>query len=221
LATKKILYISGSLGLGHITRDLAIAGELRKLKPEIAISWLAAHPASRVIEESGERLVPEARSYANDNVPAEGSARGAQLNLVKYLSKARKEWARNVEVFRNVTSRERFNLVIGDETYEIVIAQNREPGLKKSPFVIIYDFIGLDAMTPSPLEKFEVYMWNRIWCGTHKEGRRPSYDLCLFVGEEEDVPDRKFGFGLPNRREWAKARCQFVGYSFLTVCFFK
>jgi len=36
---KKIrtLYISGSLGMGHITRDIAIAAQLRKLMPEIEI----------------------------------------------------------------------------------------------------------------------------------------------------------------------------------------
>ena len=54
-----VLYISGSLGLGHITRDTAIANELRKLNPEIEIEWLAAHPATTLLMEAGEKLVPE------------------------------------------------------------------------------------------------------------------------------------------------------------------
>jgi predicted glycosyltransferase len=37
----KILFISGSVGLGHGTRDLAIAGELRKCIPGVEIDWLA------------------------------------------------------------------------------------------------------------------------------------------------------------------------------------
>jgi predicted glycosyltransferase len=37
-------------------------------------------------------------------------------------------------------------------------------------------------------------------------------DLSLFIGEEADVPDRSFGWFLPNRREWARTRCHFVGY---------
>jgi UDP-N-acetylglucosamine:LPS N-acetylglucosamine transferase len=36
----------------------------------------------------------------------------------------------------------------------------------------------------------------------------------LFVGEPEDVPDISFGFGLPNRREFAKATYTFTGYIF-------
>jgi UDP-N-acetylglucosamine:LPS N-acetylglucosamine transferase len=36
--------------------------------------------------------------------------------------------------------------------------------------------------------------------------------MSLFVGEERDVPDERFGFLLPNRRDWAKTQCKFVGY---------
>lgn len=209
---KNILYISGSLGLGHITRDLAIAKELRKQIPDIELSWLASNPANQLIKETGEKLLPEADMYANDNIPAEKAAKGTQLNLLKYLSNARKEWANNFEVFKLVTDREQFDLVIGDETYEISLGLRKNPSLKKAPFVMIYDFIGLDAMTKNPLEKLGIYIWNRIWSKDYKQRRVPEFDLGLFVGEEKDVPNKKFGFLLPNRREWAKALCKFVGY---------
>jgi len=209
---KKILYLSGSLGLGHIIRDLAIVAELRRQNPEIVISWLAAHPASQMIENSKEFLLPEAAKYANDNIPAEKAAKGSQLNLLKYLLNAQKDWARNVEIFKQVTEREHFDLIIGDETYEIIVAMQRDSSIKNAPFVMIYDFIGLDAMTGNPWEKFGIYLWNRIWSNDFKNKRNPVFDLGLFVGEEEDVPDRNFGFLLPNRREWARALCQFIGY---------
>jgi len=50
---KKVLFISGSLGLGHASRDLAIARELRRLDPEMGIAWLAAPPASSILKEAG------------------------------------------------------------------------------------------------------------------------------------------------------------------------
>ena len=211
MESKKILYISGSLGLGHITRDLAIVRELRMQNSEIELSWLASHPASQVLKDAGEKLLPEADLYANDNIPAENAAKGAQLNLLKYLSKARSGWGHNIEIFKQVTSREQFDLVIGDETYEITIALQKKPSLKKAPFVMIYDFVGLDSMTKNPLEKLGIYIWNRVWAQVFK--CIPDWaDLVLFVGEEEDVPDRKFGFLLPNRRDLTKAQCKFVGY---------
>ncbi len=211
ITRKKILYISGSLGLGHITRDLAIAKELRRQIPEVELFWLAAHPATLLLKEAGEKLLPEFDQYANDNIPAENAAGSMHLNLLKYLSSARKEWRRNVEIFRQVTNKEQFDLVIGDEAYEMVVALLKEPGLRKAPFVMIYDFVGLDVSTKSPLEKLECYIWNRIWAQDYKvisEGN----NMALFVGEPEDIPEGNFGFLLPNRRDHATTHYKFIGY---------
>jgi len=65
-------------------------------------------------------------------------------------------------------------------------------------------------MTKNPFEKLGIYIWNRVWANVDK--RRPVADLSLFIGEEADIPDRPFDFFLPNRRQWAKQRCEFVGY---------
>jgi UDP:flavonoid glycosyltransferase YjiC (YdhE family) len=208
---RKILFISGSLGLGHITRDIAIGNELRRINPEIEISWLAAHPASLVLRDAGEILLPEADMYANDNVIAEKAAKGAHLNLLKYLSNARRAWATNVEVFERVTSKEHYDVVIGDETYELVVAQLKRPKLRKAPFVMIYDFVAVDAMTKNPVDRLMAYMWNRIWAQDHKL-YSTGKNMALFVGEPNDIPDRPFGLFLPNRRNHAKAHYNFIGY---------
>jgi len=137
MSRKKILYVSGSLGLGHITRDLAVARELRRYIPDVDISWLAAHPASLLIEEAGENLVPEATSYANDNIAAERSAqKGFRLNLVKYLWKAVGAWKHNVDVFRRVIARESFDAIVADEAYEIAMALRMGAVRTDSPFVM-------------------------------------------------------------------------------------
>jgi hypothetical protein len=47
-----VLYISGSLGRGHITRDIAIVAELRKLIPEIEIEWFVVDPATLFLKEA-------------------------------------------------------------------------------------------------------------------------------------------------------------------------
>lgn len=162
MKTKKVLYISGSLGLGHISRDLAIAGELRKLIPNIEIDWLAANPATDVLREAGEKLVPGADEYANENLAAEKAANGSSLNILSYLLKSRKEWKKNVDFFLKLVISEKYDLVIGDETYEINIALREHKEVKNFPFVLILDFVGLDSMTRNPLEKLGVYYWNRV-----------------------------------------------------------
>jgi UDP:flavonoid glycosyltransferase YjiC (YdhE family) len=207
---KKILFFSGSIGLGHIGRDLAIARELRKQLPEVKLFWLAASPADEVIRGAGEVLLPEAVDCADATAIAELSARGARLSLVRYGFAALKAWRRNVAVLKRVMARERFDLLIGDETYEIVLAFKRNPRLKTGPFVMIYDFVGFDSLSRNPMEKLGVYFWNSAWVKGSKHPRRYA-DLSLFIGDQEDVPDDSFGFMLPNRREWARERYRFVG----------
>ncbi len=209
----KVLFVSGSVGLGHVSRDLAIASAMRVRRPGLEISWLAASPADRVIREKGENLLPDAADFADASAVIEQSAHGASTSLVRYAMNARKSWRRNVEVVKRVTARERFDLVIGDETYEISLAYRRDRTLKTCPFVMIFDFVGLDAMSRSPIERLGVYLWNRAWSGGRRSPK-PAYDLALFVGELEDIPDRSFGLGLPSRREWARKRCHFVGHVF-------
>ncbi len=58
MPTKKILYVSGSIGLGPITRDLVIVKQLRSQCPEVDLSWLASHPATLLLKEAGEKLLP-------------------------------------------------------------------------------------------------------------------------------------------------------------------
>ncbi|MHC1707549.1 MAG: glycosyltransferase [Bacteroidales bacterium] len=210
----KVLYISGSLGLGHITRDLAIANSLRNLVPEAEVEWIAAHPATRVLEEAGENLVSGIDQYANENVSAEKASKGSNLNILSYLLKSKSEWKKNIDFFLNLIALKKYDLVIGDETYEINLALREHSEMKKFPFIMIFDFVGLHAMTMNPLEHLGVYYWNRVWSHDYRLRLKPPYDLALFVGELEDVPDETFGFMLPNRRDLAKALYTFIGYVF-------
>lgn len=67
-SVREILFISGSGGLGHATRDLAIARALRRAVSGARIRWLAAPPASDVIQEAGEELLPHARDWADETM---------------------------------------------------------------------------------------------------------------------------------------------------------
>jgi UDP-N-acetylglucosamine:LPS N-acetylglucosamine transferase len=204
--------VSGSIGLGHVTRDLAIAGQLRKQYPEVELLWLASHPATIPLKEAGEKLLPEADKYGDVNIPAESASKGFGMNLLKYASHTRREWARNVKIFRQITKKEKFDLVIGDETYEIGIALAMKLVRLEVPFVMIFDFFGLDSVTENPIEKLEVYTWNWIWAKTDRKLLSGRNNLALFAGELEDVPDTRPGLFLPNRRDHAKKYYKFTGY---------
>ena len=86
---------------------------------------------------------------------------------------------------------------MGDETYELAVAFAHRRSLKTVPWVVIYDFFGLDAMSRNPFERLSVYILNRLR-GGGPHGKRPPFDLTLFVGEAEDIADRPLGPQLPN-----------------------
>jgi hypothetical protein len=192
---------TGSIGLGHAGRDLAIANELRRLNSEIEIVWLAGDPARRLLAEAGETLLPQAAAFAEETGPAEAAADGFSLNIVNFASRvARGAWKRAVAAFEEANASYPYDLLVGDESYEVAMALADRPELKKAPFALIYDFVGMDATTWSPLERLIAYRINWLWSGG-PSGKPPSEDRVLFIGEPEDVADRPFGLPLPNRRD--------------------
>ena len=214
MASTKVLYISDSIGLGHAARDLAIARELRRLDPAVEVMWLAGDPAKRLIAEAGETLLPETEAFAHETGVAEDTSGEFSLNVLRYTLRAQGAWKRAVDAFKEVSARYPYDLLIGDESYEIDVALGDQPELKKAPFVMIYDFVGLDAMTRSPLERLMAYRFNWLWGGGPRAKPPTQQDLTLFIGEPEDVPDKSFGFLLPNRRGYARRHYRFVGYAF-------
>ena len=56
--SKKALYVSSPIGLGHAMRDVAIAEELRLIHPDLQVEWLAQDPVTRVLEAKDETIHP-------------------------------------------------------------------------------------------------------------------------------------------------------------------
>lgn len=208
---KKVLFISGSLGLGHVARDLAITKELRYQFPNTEINWIAAEPALSVLVAAGEKTVPEVSIYNNDNVYAEATAKGPELSQQIYAFKVLGKWFQNANILKKILKNNDFDLIIGDETYEIIVAMVLNILKLYIPFIIIYDFLGLDTSSKNPFEYLIGFFFNRIWSLDYKLFKGGK-NLALFVGSLEDIPDKRFGFTLPNRRKYAKKYYNFLGY---------
>jgi len=207
----RILFVSGSFGLGHVTRDLAIARELRTAAPGMEILWMAGEPAKSYLVQAGERLLASGEAYESDTKPAESAASAGGVNLFRYLMRARRLWARNAKVFAEIVGREHFDAVVADEVYEVGVALIQRKFEMPMPLVMIYDFMGLDAMTGSPFERLGVQFWNWMW-SRDEEIFRGGRHRALFVGEVEDIPDRSLGWRLANRRDHARRNYHFLGY---------
>lgn len=215
----RVLYVSGSIGLGHVSKDLAIARELRRARTDIEIIWLAGHPASRVLHDAGERVAPESGRWVGASAIAERCTHGGQLNLVRYVYRSLPSWARNTRLFRRAVRTYGVDIAVGNEAWEVDIPLVAGVLPLPVPFVMIFDFVGCDAMAPDLLDRVGAYALNALWAldgrvyrDSDRVGDRRRHS-ALFIGEPEDVPDRALGWGLPNRREHARSHYQFVGHA--------
>lgn len=125
VAPKAILFFSWQGGLGHITRDLAIVKSLHQLDPACHVSWMAHPLACRLLEQAGETILPESQLGADYNQVAFQAIRSFKLNLMMYIGLSQKAWAHNVRLFIEVLANHHFDLVIGDESYEILDAMGK------------------------------------------------------------------------------------------------
>jgi UDP:flavonoid glycosyltransferase YjiC (YdhE family) len=223
MTTSRVLYVSGSIGLGHVTRDIAIARALREAVPGIALDWLAGDAARGVLAEAGEPLLPEAARFTTGIAAVEIASRGFALNLadpryalrslaaLRQLVAFRRDMATNLRLVVAVTRGGAYDLVVGDETFELAFAFARNPRLKAAPFALITDFIGVEAMTGGWLERLVVRVANRGWTALLDPARSPA-DRLLFVGERDDVPEAPLTPGQAGRRELATGTVEFLGY---------
>ena len=208
----RVLYVSGSLGLGHVTRDLAIATEMRRMCPEVDIAWIAGSPASEVLAAAGERLAPEQAKYRGETDLAEAAARNGRLSLTVYVFSALAAWFHNARLIGKVASQGQFDVIVGNETYEIPVTNFFGIRvLPPTPFVMMYDFWGMEVTSGRLFEQLGAWLLNLVWAQEWRVTTR-GRNGAIFFGEIEDVPDRPFGVLLPNRRRYAEKHVEFVGY---------
>ncbi len=205
-----ILFISWQAAMGHVTRDLAIARELRRTNPQVNISWLGNSLSARVIRESGEQLLPETDRVEDYNLAGVHAVSDFSLDLMKYVQEARSLREKNIELLQQILNKYDFDLIIGDEVYELVLAMANDQIRLQCPLVMIEDFIGHQAMEKDLKIRLGVYLYTRKWLKAL--AKTHSQVTHLFVGESDDVPDERFGFLLPQKKKIAQRYYHFVGH---------
>jgi pimeloyl-ACP methyl ester carboxylesterase/predicted glycosyltransferase len=207
--TRRALYVSSPIGLGHIHRDLAIAAELRARCPDLEIAWLAQPPTAAVLEAAGESIHPASAQLAGEVAHIESYAGDHALPVFRAWRDMDEIMLANFMVFADVVQETRYDLWIGDEAWEVDHFLHENPELKTAPYAFVTDFVGWLPMNEDEatlvadhnaemVEQVERHPWVR--------------DAALFLGEPEDVVDRPFGPGLPSIADWVAQRFEFPGY---------
>jgi pimeloyl-ACP methyl ester carboxylesterase/predicted glycosyltransferase len=210
--SKRALYLSSPIGLGHARRDVAVAKELKQLRPDLEIEWLAQHPVTEVLEAEGERVHPASRWLASESGHIASEASGHDLHCFQALRRMDEILVANFMVFQEVVEEGCYDLVIGDEAWDVDYYWHENPELKRGQNVWITDFVGYLPMpdggereaflttdyNAEMIEHIDRYPWIR--------------DRALFVGCEQDIVADSFGGDLPAIRDWTTEHFSYSGY---------
>ncbi|MDH2415090.1 glycosyltransferase [Nocardioides sp. CER19] len=209
---RRALYLSSPIGLGHARRDLAIAQRLRTLHPDLQIDWLAQHPVTRVLEDAGERVHPASRWLGSESAHLEAESGEHDLHVFQAIREMDEILVNNFMVFDEVVEETPYDLVIGDESWDVDYFLHENPELKRFSFAWMTDFVG---WLPMPDEGARAALVTADYNAEMLEQRaryRRIRDRQIFVGNPDDVVDESFGPGLPNIREWTVDNYDFAGY---------
>jgi pimeloyl-ACP methyl ester carboxylesterase/predicted glycosyltransferase len=208
----RALYLSSPIGLGHARRDVAVARELKRLRPGLEIDWLAQHPVTTVLDAEGEHIHPASQWLASESAHVASEAAGHDLHCFQALRRMDEILVANFMVFQEVVEEGCYDLVIGDEAWDVDYYWHENPELKRGQNVWLTDFVGYLPMpdggereaflttdyNAEMIEHIDRYPWIR--------------DRAIFVGHDEEIVPDTFGGDLPAIRDWTTRHFSYSGY---------
>ena len=140
---KRALYLSSPIGLGHARRDVAIAAELRQLPPR---------PADRLARPAPGHRGARGRAASGSTRRRRGwptsrpTSRTRPASTTSTRSRRSGGWTRSSSTtsWCSTTSStdEHYDLVIGDEAWDVDYFLHENPELKRFAFAWMTDFVG-------------------------------------------------------------------------------
>ena len=206
----RALYLSSPIGLGHARRDLAIATELQRLHPDLEIDWLAQHPVTTLLDPA--RVHPASAWLANESSHVEHEAGEHDLHAFQAIRRMDAILVRNFMVFQEVVESDRYDLVIGDEAWDVDYFLHENPRLKRFAFAWLTDFVGWLPMPDGGEREAALTADYNAEMLEQRARLRRVRDRSVFVGDADDVVPMSFGPGLPGIREWTVDNYDFAGY---------
>jgi pimeloyl-ACP methyl ester carboxylesterase/predicted glycosyltransferase len=209
---RRALYISSPIGLGHARRDLAIARELRVLHPDLEVDWLAQDPVTRLLEAEGEHVHPASTDLANESTHIESESAEHDLHAFQAIRRMDEILVNNFMVFHDLIRQRHYDLVVGDEAWDVDYFLHENPEEKQTAYAWMTDFVGwLPMPDGGDHEAFLTADYNAEMI-THIARYPRLRDRAIFVGDPDDIVPDTFGPGLPAIREWTERHYQFAGY---------
>lgn len=209
---RRVLYLSSPIGLGHAYRDLAVVEELRQQRPDVRVDWLAQDPVTRVLGLAGEHVHPASRWLASESEHIEQEAGEHDLHAFQAVRRMDEILVNNYMVFDEVVRDDHYDLVVGDEAWDVDHFLHENPERKRAPFAWLTDFVGWLPMPDGGDAEARLTADHNAEMIEHLDRYPWVRDRSVFVGNPEDVVPARFGDGLPEIGAWTAEHFEFSGY---------
>ncbi|MEP7179021.1 MAG: alpha/beta hydrolase, partial [Pseudonocardiales bacterium] len=184
---QRVLFLSSPIGLGHSRRDVAIADELRTLRPDVQVDWLAQHPLTELLERRGERIHPASAHLANESSHIESESAEHDLHAFQAIRRMDEILVNNFMVFADLVAEQPYDLWLGDEAWDIDFFLHENPELKRTAFVWMTDFVGWLPMPDGGAAEARLTADYNAEMIEQRARFRRVRDRSIFVGNPEDV----------------------------------
>jgi predicted glycosyltransferase len=115
-------------------------------------------------------------------------------------------------VFHDVVRDDDYDLVIGDEAWEVDHYLHENPELKRFAYCWLTDFVGWLPMPEGGEREARLTADYNAEMIEHIARYPRVRDLSLFVGNPADIVADSFGDDLPSIRDWTEEHYRFPGY---------
>ena len=118
----------------------------------------------------------------------------------------------NFMVFDDVVAETPYDLVVGDEAWDVDYFLHENPERKRFAYAWLTDFVGWLPMPDGGAREAALTADYNAEMIEQRARFRRLRDRSIFVGGPDDIVDDAFGPGLPGIREWTEANFDFSGY---------
>src|SRR6185312_12852972 len=155
---------------------------------------------------------PLSSELASESAHITAESGDHDLNAFEAIRRMDEILVANFMVFHDAVEEGEYDLVIGDEAWDVDHFLHENPELKRTAYAWLTDFVGYLPMADGGEREALVAADYNAEMIEHIARYPRIRDRAIFVGDPEDIVDERFGPDLPLIRDWTEAHYDFAGY---------
>jgi predicted glycosyltransferase len=190
------------VGLGHAGRARVIANTLKKLIGNLTIEFVAAEPVFSYFKFWRERVLDiSSELFSLSPLAEESYGRGKLSITLKLTLKEYEIVKRNAKLLEDHIDFERYDLIIGDEFWELIASKQLT---MPPPKILMTDFISYPYRISNLITALVI---NR-----YLKSRMKLFSKRIYIGFKDSIPNQRWFFIIgDNVAEWTRKHFEICG----------